>query len=212
MNLPAGGACAEPALFSGRFFSLFIEEKGGKAGWQRQAECRKIRYRVKTDRKEGYRMTKTNVMRLLDAARIPYEAKEYPVDENDLSGSHAADLMGVDHGSMFKTLVMKGEKTGYLVCCIPVDGEVNLKKAAKAAGDKKVEMLHMKDLLPVTGYVRGGCSPIGMKKKFPTYIDESALEYEKIAVSAGTRGVQVILSPEKLAAYVGAKFTDLQEK
>lgn len=151
-------------------------------------------------------------MRLLDAARIPYEAKEYPVDENDLSGSHAADLMGVDHGSMFKTLVMKGEKTGYLVCCIPVDGEVNLKKAAKAAGDKKVEMLHMKDLLSVTGYVRGGCSPIGMKKKFPTYIDESALEYEKIAVSAGTRGVQVILSPEKLAAYVGAKFTDLQEK
>ena len=157
-------------------------------------------------------MTKTNVMRLLDAAKIPYEAKEYQVDENDLSGSHAADLMGADHGSMFKTLVLKGEKTGYLVCCIPVDGEVNLKKAAKAAGDKKVEMLHMKDLLSVTGYVRGGCSPIGMKKRFPTYIDESALAYEKIAVSAGMRGHQVVVSPRDLAVYVGAKFIDVQEK
>lgn len=155
-------------------------------------------------------MTKTNVMRLLDAAKISYEAKEYPVDENDLSGSHAADLMGVDHGSMFKTLVLKGEKTGYLVCCIPVDGEVNLKKAAKAAGDKKVEMLHMKDLLSVTGYVRGGCSPVGMKKRFPTWIDETALLYEKIAVSAGLRGVQILLEPQDLADYVGAEFLDLQ--
>ena len=155
-------------------------------------------------------MTKTNVMRLLDAAKIPYEAKEYPVDENDLSGSHAADLMGVDHGSMFKTLVLKGEKTGYLVCCIPVDGEVNLKKAAKAAGDKKVEMLHMKDLLPVTGYIRGGCSPVGMKKRFPTWIDETALLYEKIAVSAGLKGVQILLNPQELADYVGAEFLDLQ--
>lgn len=155
-------------------------------------------------------MTKTNVMRLLDAAKIPYDAKEYPVDENDLSGSHAADLMGVEHGSMFKTLVLKGEKTGCLVCCIPVDGEVNLKKAAKAAGEKKVEMLHMRDLLSTTGYIRGGCSPVGMKKRFPTFIDETALSWEKIAVSAGQRGVQVILSPQALAEYVGAKFTDLQ--
>lgn len=152
---------------------------------------------------------KTNVMRLLDAAKIHYEEKEYPVDENDLSGSHAADLMGVDHGSMFKTLVLKGEKTGYLVCCIPVDGEVDLKKAAKAAGDKKVELLPMKDLLATTGYIRGGCSPIGMKKKFPTYIDESANGYEKIAVSAGQRGMQIILSPADLGAYVGAKFVNL---
>lgn len=155
-------------------------------------------------------MTKTNVMRLLDAAKIPYDVKEYPVDENDLSGSHAADLMGVEHGSMFKTLVLKGEKTGCLVCCIPVDGEVNLKKAAKAAGEKKVEMLHMRDLLSTTGYIRGGCSPVGMKKRFPTFIDETALSWEKIAVSAGQRGVQVILSPQALAEYVGAKFTDLQ--
>lgn len=155
-------------------------------------------------------MTKTNVMRLLDAAKIPYDVKEYPVDENDLSGSHAADLMGVEHGRMFKTLVLKGEKTGCLVCCIPVDGEVNLKKAAKAAGEKKVEMLHMRDLLSTTGYIRGGCSPVGMKKRFPTFIDETALSWERIAVSAGQRGVQVILSPQTLAEYVGAKFTDLQ--
>ena len=96
------------------------------------------------------KLVKTNVMRLLDAAKIAYEAKEYPVDENDLSGSHAADLMGVDHGSVFKTLVLRGEKTGYMVCCIPVDGEVDLKKAARAAGDKKVEMLPMKELLSTT--------------------------------------------------------------
>lgn len=126
---------------------------------------------------KGNAAGKTNVMRLLDAAKIPYEAKSYPVDEEDLSGSHAADMMGVDHGSMFKTLVLKGEKTGYLVCCIPVDDEVDLKKAARAAGDKKVEMIHMKDLLPVTGYIRGGCSPIGMKKKFPTYLDEPQPKY-----------------------------------
>ena len=155
---------------------------------------------------------KTNVMRLLDKAKIQYEAKEYPVDEDDLSGSHAADLMGVDHGSMFKTLVLKGEKTGFLVCCIPVDDEVDLKKAAKAAGDKKVEMLPMKELLSTTGYIRGGCSPIGMKKRFPTFIDPSAFQYEKIAVSAGMRGVQVILSPVDLAEYVGATTTELTLK
>ena len=155
---------------------------------------------------------KTNVMRLLDKAKIQYEAKEYPVDEDDLSGSHAADLMGVDHGSMFKTLVLKGEKTGFLVCCIPVDDEVDLKKAAKAAGDKKVEMLPMKELLSTTGYIRVGCSPIGMKKRFPTFIDPSAFQYEKIAVSAGMRGVQVILSPADLAEYVGATTTELTLK
>ncbi len=155
---------------------------------------------------------KTNVMRLLDKAKIQYEAKEYPVDEDDLSGSHAADLMGVDHGSMFKTLVLKGEKTGFLVCCIPVDDEVDLKKAAKAAGDKKVEMLPMKELLSTTGYIRGGCSPIGMKKRFPTFIDPSAFQYEKIAVSAGMRGVQVILSPADLVEYVGATTTELTLK
>ena len=153
--------------------------------------------------------TKTNVMRLLDAAKIPYESKEYPVDEHDLSGSHAADMLGVDHGSVFKTLVLKGERTGFLVCCIPVDGEVDLKKAAKAAGDKKVEMLPMKDLLATTGYIRGGCSPIGMKKKFPTYIEETAILFDEIAVSAGIRGAQVILNPEDLKAYTEAEYASL---
>ena len=148
-------------------------------------------------------------MRLLDAAGIEYEAGEYEVDENDLSGSHAADMMGVDHDSMFKTLVLRGEKTGYLVCCIPVDEELDLKKVAKAAGDKKVEMIHMKELLPLTGYIRGGCSPIGMKKKFPTYIEETAVLFDKIAVSAGMRGVQILIDPEHLAAYTEAAFAPL---
>ena len=99
---------------------------------------------------------------------------------------------------------MKGERKGYLVCCIPVDEEVDLKKAARAAGDKKVEMIPMKDLLAVTGYIRGGCSPVGMKKKFPTYIEETAILFDTIAVSAGMRGKQVIVNPEALAEYVGA--------
>ena len=150
-------------------------------------------------------MTKTNVMRLLDAAGIEYAVGEYEVDENDLSGSHAADVMGVDHDTMYKTLVLKGDKNGYLVCCIPVDEELDLKKAARASGDKKVEMIHMKELLPLTGYMRGGCSPVGMKKKFPTFIEETAVLFDEISVSAGQRGVQVRLNPEKLAGYIGAE-------
>ena len=154
-------------------------------------------------------MTKTNVMRLLDAAGIEYAVGEYEVDENDLSGSHAADVMGVDHDTMYKTLVVKGDKNGYLVCCIPVDEELDLKKAARASGDKKVEMIHMKELLPLTGYRRGGCSPVGMKKKFPTFIQETAVLFDEISVSAGQRGVQVRLNPEKLAGYIGAEFAAL---
>lgn len=154
-------------------------------------------------------MVKTNVMRLLDVANISYESKEYEVDEKDLSGSHAADMMGADHDTIFKTLVLKGEKTGYLVCCIPVDEELDLKKVAKAAHDKKVEMIPMKDLLPLTGYIRGGCSPIGMKKKFPLYIEETAILFEKIAVSAGQRGVQILLSPNDLCAYTEGSFAPL---
>lgn len=152
---------------------------------------------------------KTNVMRLLDAAGIPYRSKEYEVDESDLSGVHAAEMLGQDPDSVFKTLVLKGEKTGYLVCCIPVAEEVDLKKAARAAGDKKVEMIPMKELLPVTGYIRGDCSPIGMKKKFPTYIEETAMLFDEIAVSAGMRGVQILLDPEDLKAYVQAEYADL---
>jgi len=153
-------------------------------------------------------MVKTNVMRLLDAANISYESKEYEVDEKDLSGSHA-DMMGADHDTIFKTLVLKGEKTGYLVCCIPVDEELDLKKVAKAAHDKKVELIPMKDLLPLTGYIRGGCSPIGMKKKFPLYIEETAILFDKIAVSAGQRGVQILLSPNDLCAYTEGSFAPL---
>ena len=154
-------------------------------------------------------MTKTNVMRLLDAAGIVYQAGSYEVDEDDLSGSHAADLMGVDHDAMYKTLVLKGEKKGYVVCCIPVDEELDLKKAARAAGEKKAEMIHVKDMLGITGYIRGGCSPIGMKKHFPTYIEEMAQAFDTIMVSAGQRGVQVTLSPQDLRDYVEGTFVSL---
>lgn len=154
-------------------------------------------------------MVKTNAMRILDKAKIEYSTKEYEVDEQDLSGSHAADMMGVDHGSVFKTLVLKGEKTGYLVCCIPVDGELDLKKVAKAAGDKKVEMIPMKDLQGVTGYIRGGCSPVGMKKHFPAFVEKTACFYPKIAISGGMRGRQIIISPQSLVDFIGGKFASI---
>ena len=154
-------------------------------------------------------MVKTNAMRLLTAAKIPFTVKEYPVDENDLSGTHVADSIGADYDTVYKTLVLKGDKTGYLVCCIPVDAELDLKKVAKAAKDKKVDMIPMKDLLGLTGYVRGGCSPIGMKKQFPTYIEETAVLYDEIAVSAGVRGAQIIINPEKLREFTDAQFASL---
>ena len=152
---------------------------------------------------------RTNVMRLLDAAGIHYETGTYEVDENDLSGSHAADLMGIDHDQMYKTLVLKGEKKGYLVCCIPVDEELDLKKVAKAAGEKKVEMIHVKDMLGITGYIRGGCTPIGMKKQFPTFIHESAADFDTIIISGGRLGVQLILSPQDLIKVTRGQFADI---
>ena len=154
-------------------------------------------------------MTKTNAMRLLEKAGIPFTTAEYEVDESDLSGTHAAEVLGQNPDTMFKTLVLKGDKSGYFVCCIPVNKELDLKKAAKASGNKKCEMLHVKDLLGVTGYIRGGCSPVGMKKKFPTFMDISAENYEKISVSAGVRGVQMLTDPKKLCGYIGAEFTDI---
>lgn len=154
-------------------------------------------------------MKKTNAIRLLEQAGIDYEARMYPVDESDLSGTHAAEVLGLPAGQVFKTLVLRGAKTGYFVCCIPVDQEVDLKKAAKAVGDKKAEMLPMKDLLPVTGYLRGGCSPVGMKKKFPTFFDASAQKWERIFVSAGTRGEMVLVGPERLRALTGAMYAEL---
>lgn len=152
---------------------------------------------------------KTNVMRLLDAAGISYKTAVYEVDEHDLSGVHVAAQLGQDPDACFKTLVLKGERTGFLVCCIPVAEELDLRKAARAAGDKKVEMIPMKELLPTTGYIRGGCSPVGMKKKFPVYIEETAVLFDEIAVSAGVRGAQVILNPEDLRAYVDGTFCSL---
>ena len=154
-------------------------------------------------------MNKSNVMRLLDAAKIPYRTAEYDFDENDLSGLHAAEGIGMPPEQIFKTLVARGDKRGYLVFCIPVCCELDLKKAAKAAGDKKVELIHVKELLPLTGYIRGGCSPIGMKKHFPTFIDETAILYDDIGVSGGMRGAQVLLEPNALCGYVEAEFCDL---
>ena len=154
-------------------------------------------------------MIKTNVMRLLDAAKIEYEVLEYPVDENDLSGESIARKTGKDHTQVFKTLVFSGEKNGFGVCCIPVCDELELKKTAKAFGEKKVEMLHVKDLLKTTGYIRGGCSPIGMKKQFKTVIDETAILFDRIYVSAGIRGAMISIDPNALAEYVGAEFVDV---
>ena len=154
-------------------------------------------------------MTRTNVLRLLESAGIPCEARAYPVDENDLSGVHTARLLGLPPERLFKTLVLRGERTGIFVCCIPCAEEIDLRKAATAAGDKKCEMLPMKELLPTTGYIRGGCSPIGMKRRFPVWIDETAALHTRIAVSAGVRGMMVLLAPEDLKAYVGAQEADL---
>ena len=148
-------------------------------------------------------------MRLLEQADIPFRTAEYEYDESDLSGNHAADVIGMPREQVFKTLVTRAGKGGIYVFCIPVCDELDLKKAAKACGEKSIEMLHVKELLNVTGYIRGGCSPIGMKKKFPTYIDETAILFDEIAVSAGMRGEQVILTPDALAGYIGAELTEL---
>ncbi len=156
---------------------------------------------------------KTNAMRLLDAAKIPYEVLTYEVDENDLSGMHIAEQITGRHAGqhalspemVFKTLVAKGDKTGHLVFCIPVTAEIDLKAAAALTGNKKIEMVHVKELLGLTGYIRGGCSPVGMKKKFPTYFDASAALHEKITVSAGVRGAQLLIDREALVSYVGGK-------
>ena len=158
-------------------------------------------------------MTKTNAMRLLETAKIPFTTENYDVDENDLSGVHTAEILGIaDPGCMFKTLVTKGSRGGYFVFCIPVAEELDLKKCAAAAGEKSVEMIPVKDLLSVTGYIRGGCSPIGMKKKYPTFLDETSILYDRIYVSAGQRGLQLCLSGEDLAAFTDAAVTDLIQR
>lgn len=157
-------------------------------------------------------MTKTNVMRLLESAGIAYRTAEYEYDESNLSGLHAAEQIGIPAEQVFKTLVTRGDKTGILVFCIPVDMELDLKKAAAVSKNKKVEMTHMKELLALTGYIRGGCSPIGMKKKYPTFIDETCILFDEIAVSAGIRGEQVILSPDDLARFTEATEADITKE
>ena len=153
--------------------------------------------------------TKTNAVRLVQQAGIPCREEFYEFDEKDLNGNHAAEAIGKPPEEVFKTLVARGERTGINVFCIPVCFELDLKKAAKAAGDKNMAMTPVKELLSLTGYIRGGCSPVGMKKKYPTFMDETAQLYDEIAVSAGARGHQMLLNPEELARLVAAKFVDL---
>lgn len=153
--------------------------------------------------------TKTNAVRLVQQAKIPCRESFYEFDEKDLSGIHAAEAIGMPPEQVFKTLVARGEKTGINVFCIPVCCELDLKKAAKAAGDKNMEMVAVKELLNLTGYIRGGCSPVGMKKKYPTFMDETCSLWEEIAVSAGARGHQMIVPPEDLAGLVNAKLADI---
>lgn len=147
---------------------------------------------------------KTNVARLLDAAGIAYELIPYEYTEDDLSAQHVAATLGEDIDLVFKTLVLRGDRNGLFVCVIPGDFEVDLKLAARISGNKSCEMIHVRELLPLTGYIRGGCSPIGMKKQYPTFIHESALMYDYIYISAGVRGLQVKIAPSELMAYVGA--------
>ena len=153
--------------------------------------------------------TKTNAIRIIQQSGIPLREAFYEYDEQDLSGTHAAAAIGMPEQQVFKTLVARGERTGIHVFCIPVCCELDLKKAAQAAGDKSISMVAVKELLPLTGYIRGGCSPVGMKKKYPTHFDESCVLYDEIAVSAGARGHQMILSPVALAQLVGAKYADI---
>ncbi len=158
------------------------------------------------------RIEKTNVARLLDKAGIEYELVPYQVDENDLSAGHIASQLGEPLEQVFKTLVLDGDRTGHFVCVVPGGAEVDLKAAAKVSGNKKCDLIPMKELLPLTGYIRGGCSPVGMKKPFPTYFDSSAVDYPFIYVSAGVRGLQLKVSPEALIGYVGALTAEIATK
>ena len=152
---------------------------------------------------------KTNAARLLDQAKIRYELISYAFDENDLSASHVAEALNEPIEQVFKTLVLKGDKSGYFVCVIPGDSEVDLKKVAKVSGNKNCDLIPQKDLLPLTGYIRGGCSPVGMKKHLPTYIHETCLLYDHIFVSAGQRGLQMKIGTEDLVRITNAETADI---
>lgn len=155
------------------------------------------------------KIQKTNAARLLDRAKIKYRLVPYEVDENNLAADHVAESLGEDIRQVFKTIVLRGDRTGHFVCVVPGNCEIDLKKAAKAAGDKKAELIHMKELLPLTGYIRGGCSPIGMKKPFPTFFHSTATDFPLIYVSAGVRGLQLEMAPADLIDYIKASVTDL---
>ena len=155
------------------------------------------------------RIDKTNAARLLDKAKIDYNLVPYTVDEDNLAATHVAEELGEDIATVFKTLVLRGDRTGLFVCVIPGDKEVDLKAAAKVSGNKKCEMIPMKELLPSTGYIRGGCSPIGMKKPLPTFFHSTATDHEHIYISAGVRGLQIEIAPQDLISYVGATVADI---
>ena len=155
------------------------------------------------------KINKTNAARLLDKAGVSYELIPYVVDEEDLAATHIAQQLGEPIERVFKTLVLKGDRSGHFVCVVPGDREVDLKAAAKASGNKSCELIPMKELLPTTGYIRGGCSPVGMKKPLPTYFHSTATDYDYIYVSAGVRGLQLKISPSELIAFVHAQMTEL---
>ena len=152
---------------------------------------------------------KTNAARILDNLKISYEIKTYEVDENDLSAVHVAETAGLDIGAVYKTLVARGDKTGVIMAVIGGGEELNLKALAKASGNKSVEMIALKELQPLTGYIRGGCSPLGAKKNYPVYLDAKALAQEKISISAGQRGMQLILSPNDLVKAANAAVAEI---
>lgn len=163
-----------------------------------------------TYNKQGDHMAvKTNAVRIVQQAGISCREVVYEFDENDLNGNHAAQAIGKPAEEVFKTLVARGERTGINVFCIPVCFELDLKKAAKAASDKNMQLVPVKELLALTGYIRGGCSPVGMKKRYPTFVEETCLLYDEIAVSAGARGHQMLLPPGPLVELIGAKLADL---
>jgi len=155
------------------------------------------------------KINKTNAARLLDRAKIAYELVPYVVDEEHLDACHVAEQLGEPIEQVFKTLVLRGDRTGIFVCVIAGNCEVDLKAAARVSGNKSAEMIHVRELLATTGYIRGGCSPIGMKKPFPTFIDRSCLEHDHIYISAGVRGLQIGIAPRELIEFVGATVADL---
>lgn len=156
------------------------------------------------------KIEKTNAARLLDRAKVAYDLVPYEVDENNLAATHVAESLGEPIERVYKTLVLKGDRNGHFVCIVQGDKEVDLKAAAKVSGNKSAEMIPMKELLPTTGYIRGGCTPIGMKKRFPTFIDTTVLSYDYIYISAGVRGLQLKLNPEQLISFVDAQVADIE--